>query len=330
MEGEGGHFVEHQPSQVYVEHPIVYTHATVISNTTMATTSTTSVEPVQEVDLAASSRTVFIILLASLVELVAAAHICDVTNYCKKEFGFAVAVGTLGFFFSSLFLLVLAVRKTLSSSVVQIFAGFMLVLWSAGAGVSTFRDPFKATGNGFFSSWLAFVQSCQFAYVHIPILQRFVHKLSTQTNAATQAQKIIVVLFAASAIELTAAATTCIQSNSTPFRFRAHSCTDQISWAISIGAISTWTSLVCLFEPSLQKVHIAISALLALLWVPGVGVLTFDSPFVYTGNGYFSSWIAFVASAYWFYVSLTTSNFTFKFPTFGGGQQQQHQQTEVV
>ena len=40
----------------------------------------------------------------------------------------------------------------------------------------------------------------------------------------------------------------------------------------------------------------AISAILVVMWIFAAGILTFDYPFIPTGNGFFASWLGLFAS----------------------------------
>ena len=70
--------------------------------------------------------------------------------------------------------------------------------------------------------------------------------------------------------------------------------------AISVG-LKLIHALVASFKPTLaDKWAPYLSTLLLLMWIPGAGVLTFRAPFLTTGNGYFASWAAFLASLVFF------------------------------
>ena len=82
-------------------------------------------------------------------------------------------------------------------------------------------------------------------------------------------------------------------------------CTQEHGWAVAVGAISVGLALihalVASFKPNLaDKWAPYLSTILLLLWIPGAGVLTFRAPFLTTGNGYFASWAALVASLVFF------------------------------
>ena len=81
-------------------------------------------------------------------------------------------------------------------------------------------------------------------------------------------------------------------------------CEGNVAWGVALGAISTAVSFVFLVMPRLPFRWVA-ALILFPMWVVGVGVLTFDSPFRVTSNGYFGSWVAFFSSVIWFFVELS-------------------------
>lgn len=270
---------------------------TVKSTKTTKTTTVVSSEShssEQIVAGASSSRAIFVIFLASVIELIAAARNCDRRDECEEEHGFAVAAGVVSAFVTVLFIAYVRLVGTLSPAVVQLTGIFLLAWWAAGAGVNTFRDPFTFTGNGYFASWLAFGASGYFCYEFVPLVHRLVRNVADKGTATDGDQLTIFVLFLASIIELTAAATLCDKTDD---------CEDEKGWAVAIGAISVGVSfLFLLLGKVLAPAKIVAALLLAFLWIPGVGVLTFDEPFELTGNGYFAAWTAFFAAMYWAFI----------------------------
>jgi len=243
-----------------------------------------------------------IILVASAVEFIAAARVCDkrkdfhIDNYCSDEYGYAVAVGVGGVVISLAYILILRFSKSVHKFVTQFVAIALLAWWGAGAGVVTFRAPFVATGNGYFSAWLAFGAAGYFAFHQVPIVHWILVKLSKGANSLDH--QLLWATFAASVIELATAATACDQIGDKACRDNHN-----LGWGIACGAISTVMTLIAIFAP-LGKFKMYYAIILALLWAFGAGVLTFDDPWVFTGNGYFSSWISFFCTALWTYLCI--------------------------
>eukprot|EP00497_Spongosphaera_streptacantha_P005351 TRINITY_DN6314_c0_g2_i1.p1 TRINITY_DN6314_c0_g2~~TRINITY_DN6314_c0_g2_i1.p1 ORF type:complete len:124 (-),score=12.90 TRINITY_DN6314_c0_g2_i1:112-483(-) len=90
----------------------------------------------------------------------------------------------------------------------------------------------------------------------------------------------------------------------------SESATDQEKWGIACSVVSMGLILIWFLIEYLKRSRGCtnpirpgwFAAFLVLWWLFGVGVLTFDSPFQFTGNGYFASWGAFGASLYLCYL----------------------------
>jgi len=108
-------------------------------------------------------RTVFSILVASVVELTAAALLCDRLDYCKNRHAWAVAVGAFSSGWTLLFLLFY--RFLVPFRI--FFALILVIVWIPGTGILTFDDPFTGVGNGYFASWVALFFSGYWAVVAI-------------------------------------------------------------------------------------------------------------------------------------------------------------------
>ncbi|KAG2446221.1 hypothetical protein HXX76_000813 [Chlamydomonas incerta] len=115
-------------------------------------------------------------------------------------------------------------------------------------------------------------------------------KESFMANAA------VYYILAASIVELIAAGVVCDE---------AYKCESYVAYAVAVGAVSTFFTfvhaIICTFKPTLAaKIAPFLSTFLVLWWIPGAGIPTFKSPFVTVGNGYFSCWVAFLASLVFF------------------------------
>jgi hypothetical protein len=107
---------------------------------------------------AMTSSAVAIVLVASVVELVAAVVACDNSNSCKDERGYAVAVGAVSAFICLVAMFTPQLHKPLSL--------LLFVWWIPGVYVLTFSSyagSFASlTGNGYFASWAAMIYSAGF------------------------------------------------------------------------------------------------------------------------------------------------------------------------
>jgi len=102
------------------------------------------------------------------------------------------------------------------------------------------------------------------------------------------------------------------------------SCTGRVGWAIAAGVISTIVTaiVIVLHKVSInvaRRANVIVSIFLIIWWSFGVGYLTTgNGPYSNNlSNGYFATWIAFIASVFYGYLALAAlRGITF---TFGHG-----------
>lgn len=117
----------------------------------------------------------------------------------------------------------------------------------------------------------------------------------------------VAIILLAGFFEMWAAGTICNNSGNSIH----DSCVDELAWAVACGAISTliciiMTVLFCAAKGIAQQATPFVAGFLFLLWLCGVIWCTFSAPFTSAcggshgagnANGYFGTWIAFIASA---------------------------------
>merc|ERR1719510_2531853 len=103
---------------------------------------------------------------------------------------------------------------------------------------------------------------------------------------------LVVCIMVASCVEMITAAMACNEKDI---------CDDAYGFAVAAGVISVLVCCAAILKADLVPIKF-VSMFLALWWTVCVGVLTFPDPygvpFDQPGNGYFSTWVCFLASCY--------------------------------
>lgn len=158
------------------------------------------------------------------------------------------------------------------------YANIVLFIWNfIGACLLTFIDPFTATGNGYFASWV--MVACSAAALG----------LSANTfKSSVQGVGALVGLLAASIVVIIAISPH-VGKNSL---YRNHSI-----YTISVASVTLAVILVHMYkehklghEKSGGIVALITLVFFAILWLVVAGLTTFRGPFLTTGNGYFAVW----------------------------------------
>jgi len=163
------------------------------------------------------------------------------------------------------------------ASAIQPTAIFLLIWWTAGTGIMTFEHPFKATSNGYFGAWLALVSAAILCHDHA---QCFRNVLARFGNYG----RILVLLFIASVTLLVQVVSDTLDDYDV-----------LIGWIV--GGASLTICLVMVLSQANEDFLRVFMIIMFLLWATGVGALTFDSPYVWTGNAYFALWFGLALSS---------------------------------
>jgi len=112
---------------------------------------------------------------------------------------------------------------------------------------------------------------------------------------------ILALLFVVSIFYLTASSLICDKLPNFPNNPNNPKCDKELAYAIAVAAVSLLVSGVLMLGTHMSKLpeksHIVGSLFMLAWWAAGCGVGTFERPFTLPSNGYFSAWIAFIASA---------------------------------
>lgn len=246
------------------------------------------------------------LIVASCAELAQAARICDLLNSCSGTYMFAVLVGALSVACNVGFGAGVYFRPEMFKGWIAYFALVMVALWGVAVAVLTFDKPFQTTGNGYFATWGGAIISVYWAQISFSKLHALLGSAFTNAVSGTLERRVAMLVMIFSYV-CAYAVLTFENGPVDPLYF------SQEKWgfacAITCGALITLWMLLKSFTgiingyPSSLKY---LSYILTLMWLFGVGVMTFDFPFIATGNGYFTAWGSFLGSIYLAY--LTTAN----------------------
>jgi len=280
-------------------------------------------------------------MIASLIEMWAAAATCDELNNgfddCKDEYALAVAIGCISLVVCIVVSIIYCVKADLMSGIGStIVAAVLFILWGIGTGVCTFDIPFvSAVGenaaNGYYSTWVAFITSTMF-FMTIPQIKDLADK-GTQGESGS-----LLFCFFGSIAEMWASAYMCDNYSSAYLgcgvgwtckggKCKYDTCTDLEGWGVTVGCVSAIVCLVFIIL-GIAKVDLngicggwlkkILAILLFIWWVLGVATLTFSYKdkdekwdckgayglFIGAGNGYFGTWLSFFSSFVFAYVSV--------------------------
>ncbi|KAH9253164.1 hypothetical protein BASA81_008846 [Batrachochytrium salamandrivorans] len=217
----------------------------------------------------------FIVMVASAQIFVDSWQISAYQVACgAASFGIAILSGLLAW-----------CGKLENSTARVVISGFQFLWWVAGVIVLTFFGSYQTTAraNGYFGAWFSFFFA---TLMLMSVSPAFEHRLN---KAAHSPRKPALFLIVASAVVMGASISPCSPQEV---------CAGYAAWAVAMSSISLFLGLVLfLLADRLGPVFTKnLARFLVLWWAAGALVVTFGGPFQSTGNGYFFSYAAFVAS----------------------------------
>ena len=165
-------------------------------------------------------------------------------------------------------------------SLLQLLALLLLLWWLLAATILTFEGPFVVTSNGYLSAWAALVLAAMLA---AQLLEPVAAKLRSATSLSGRPKLLFWLTLCGGCVMLAS--------------IEHASGSSEGAWGVSVGVLTLVIAGAALLAPPVAakmdadpKIGKALSALLLALWIPGAGVLTFEGPFLATGNGFFGAW----------------------------------------
>jgi len=158
---------------------------------------------------------------------------------------------------------------------------FLFLWWGIGTGIITFKSPFTVTSNGYFSAWAGFLFATHWALN--------TESFRNKAEEMEKGRKLISASLLCGLVTLFA----CIPSIGGYYKGNA-------AWGLTAGILTFISSLVILqkyddINIQMMKLY---GAIMFVIWATVAGVLTFDGPFVATGNGYFATWGGFIVAIF--------------------------------
>jgi len=98
--------------------------------------------------------------LFALIEFATTAEMCDDMNSCPRRFAWGVAVGVISFVFVAIQLALDVFVPNVGTRIDWLNSLFHAIWWAIGTGLLTGNgDPHQGVGNGYYSTWGAFLFS---------------------------------------------------------------------------------------------------------------------------------------------------------------------------
>jgi hypothetical protein len=117
----------------------------------------------------AEGKLVFMLLLFSVVELLAASEFCD-SYFCPGEAAWAIAAGAVSTAASLLLAFMMLRSPDMYNEVVPNASGLLTLWWIPSATVTTFKAPFVTVGNGYYAAWGALISAYLLFYPRYDLL----------------------------------------------------------------------------------------------------------------------------------------------------------------
>jgi hypothetical protein len=168
-----------------------------------------------------------------------------------------------------------------AQELMHVSAAVLASLWVVGTAFMTVKDPYTATGNGYFGSWVALIFSWLLAVDHFPSLK------SPLDGLVANGGVIVAMLTLASLVVFCQTVWHVIDHHGF-----GHF---EVVWILVCSGFSLFVLLLLHVKSVSEKIKdnfTLLAIFLFLWWCVGWFVATFDAPYWLTGNGFFGCWVA--------------------------------------
>jgi len=239
-----------------------------------------------------------VLAITSFFVFIQAAVSCEASNTCTPAASaenqtltsYAIAVGLV----SSILCVLTLIAHKMCSLPERARLGlliFLVLWWLVAAALLTFGGPsdFVTVSNGYFCTWASLLISGYALHNETSSFKGAIDNVTRQVTGSPEEIRYLYLIMLSSLVVIFAAISPCIAL-----------CQGTPGYAIAVGGLSFVVALVLRFA----KHRIAgkaglISVVMVLLWGITAAILTFKGPFTFVGNGYFASYGAFAASAFY-------------------------------
>jgi hypothetical protein len=238
-----------------------------------------------------------LLFIASGTVLIQSALKCSNVDYfpeadCLSQRGWIQACPVIAFCLS-LLLLIPPVGRRIAPHF-KYLACFLYVNWAAGAYVGTFVGPYTSPmeADGYFGCWAAYA-ACIFLLDGSLSWNAVQSEQTASLIAGTHAE--LLVLFSSSICVFVAGSILCYNSMIDCFHYTALS----VYSGVSSGFLATSVLVLRFLQIKPDKVDWLMQFVASFLlagWIGAFGCMTYRLPFPTTGNGFYGSWMSFLAS----------------------------------
>lgn len=260
------------------------------------------------------------LMVVSTVELAQASKVCADMPSCEKEYAYAVSVGAISLILNLGMMAGYRFMQATVDSIIGYYSLFMVLWWGVAVAVLTFDSPFQETGNGYFTTWGGALISVYFAQISVAKFKAILGKAMSTAVAGSAERRTLMLILILSIVEayacllyfdeIDSADDISVEVTTDGVTVSQDKMSSQELWGFLCGVICAVLIAIyqllkictnCLTGKAFVLKYL--SWFLVPWWLFGAGVVTFDSPFTTTGNGYFTAWGAFVASVYLAYLT---------------------------